>query len=138
MLLLAADENFNNDIIRGLLRRKPDLDIVRIQDVGLSGADAPTVLEWAAQEGRALLTHDVSTITHYAYERIRAGKSMPGVFEVSRNVSIRVAIEDILLLAECSLSDEWKGHGIYHYDERPAITSGEEDYLTGGLELSEM
>lgn len=52
MLLLAADENFNNDIIRGLLRRKPDLDIVRVQDVGLSGADDPTVLEWAAQEGR--------------------------------------------------------------------------------------
>jgi hypothetical protein len=28
MLLLVADENFNNDIVRGLLRRKPDLDIV--------------------------------------------------------------------------------------------------------------
>ena len=36
MLLLVADENFNNDIVRGLLRRKPDLDIVRIQDVGVS------------------------------------------------------------------------------------------------------
>jgi hypothetical protein len=44
MLLLAADENFNNDIVRGLLRRKPDLDIVRIQDEGLSGADDPTIL----------------------------------------------------------------------------------------------
>ena len=30
MLFLAADENFNNDIVRGLLRRKPDLDLVRI------------------------------------------------------------------------------------------------------------
>jgi len=48
MLLLAADENFNNDIVRGLLRQKPSLDIVRIQDVGLSGADDPTILEWAA------------------------------------------------------------------------------------------
>jgi hypothetical protein len=45
MLRFAADENFNNDIVRGLLRRKPDLDIVRIQDVGLSGADDSTVLE---------------------------------------------------------------------------------------------
>ena len=61
MLLLAADENFNNDIVRGLLRRKPDLDIVRLQDVDLSGADDPTVLEWAAQENRVLLTHDVTT-----------------------------------------------------------------------------
>jgi predicted nuclease of predicted toxin-antitoxin system len=58
---LAADENFNNDIMRGLLPRKPDLDIVRVQDVGFSGADDPTILEWIAQEGRMLLTHDVST-----------------------------------------------------------------------------
>ena len=61
MLLIAADENFNNDIVRGLLRRKPDLDIVRLQDVDLSGADDPTVLGWAAQENRVLLTHDVTT-----------------------------------------------------------------------------
>ena len=100
MLALAADKNFNNDIVRGLQRRATDLDIVHIQDVGLAAADDPTVLEWAAQEGRVLLTHDVSTITRYAYERVRAGKSIPGVFEVSRNVAIRVAIEDILLVAE--------------------------------------
>lgn len=65
---LLADENFDNNIIRGLLRRNPDIDIVRVQDVGLSGKDDPTVLEWAAQENRILLTHDVATITHYAYE----------------------------------------------------------------------
>jgi hypothetical protein len=39
MLLLVADENFNNDIVRGLLRRRPKLDVVRVQDVGLSGAE---------------------------------------------------------------------------------------------------
>ena len=48
MLRLLADENLNNDIVRGLLRRSPDLDVVRVQDVGLSGAEDPTVLEWAA------------------------------------------------------------------------------------------
>ena len=36
MLRLAADENFNADIVRGLLWRLPDLDIVRVQDAGLS------------------------------------------------------------------------------------------------------
>ena len=63
MLRFAADENLNNDILRGLLRRVPNLDIVRVQDAGLAGADDPTVLEWAAQEQRVLLTHDVATIT---------------------------------------------------------------------------
>ena len=113
MLRFVADENFNNNIIRGLLRRKPNLDIVSIQDVGLSGADDPTLLEWAAQEGRVLLTHDVSTITRYAYERVRRGKPMPGAFEVSRDVPIAVAIEDILLLAECSKEGEWEGQVRY-------------------------
>ena len=50
MLLLVSDENFNNDIVRGLLRRNPNLDIVRVQDVGLRGADDPDILEWAANE----------------------------------------------------------------------------------------
>jgi hypothetical protein len=113
MLRLAADENFNNAIIRGLLRRKPDLDIIRVQDVGLSGAEDPVVLEWAAKEGRVLLTQDVTTVTHHAYERVKAGKSMPGVFEVSRAVPIGTAIEDILLLAECSFEGEWEGQVRY-------------------------
>ena len=45
MLRFVADENFNNNIVRGLLRRQPELDIIRIQDEGLSGADDPTVLK---------------------------------------------------------------------------------------------
>ena len=109
MLRLAADENFNNDIVRGLLRRKADLDIVRIQDTEVAGADDPSVLEWVAQAGRVLLTHDVTTMIRYAYERVRAGQSMTGIFEVNRTLPISSAIEDILLLAECSLDDEWEG-----------------------------
>jgi predicted nuclease of predicted toxin-antitoxin system len=58
MLRLLADENFNGSIIRGLLRRQPEMDVVRVQDVGLSGADDRLVLAWAANEGRVLLTHD--------------------------------------------------------------------------------
>ncbi len=34
---------------------------------------------------------------------------MPSVFDVSREVPIGTAIEDILLLAECSLAGEWEG-----------------------------
>jgi uncharacterized protein with PIN domain len=52
-----------------LFRRNPMLDIVRVQDIELSGKDDPTILEWAAQEGRVLLTHDVAMITRYSYER---------------------------------------------------------------------
>lgn len=109
MLRFLADENFNNQIIRGVLRQKNTVDIVRVQDVGLSKADDPTVLEWAAIQGRAVLTHDVTTMTKFAYERIQKGLSMPGLFEVSRRVSVGLAIEEILLLAQYSIEGEWEG-----------------------------
>ena len=113
MLRLAADENFNGDVVRGLLRRKPDLDIVRLQDAGLSGADDPLVLEWAAAQGRVLLSHDASTPTRFAWERVQNRQAMPGVFEVSRDLPIGEVIEDILLLVECSVDDEWEGQVRY-------------------------
>lgn len=113
MLRYAADENFNHDIVRALRRRLPALDLVRVQDAGLTGAEDPEVLEWAAGEGRVLLTHDVSTMTRFAYERTERGLPMPGVFEVARAVPLGRAIEDLLLLAECSMPGEWEGQVRY-------------------------
>jgi len=108
-----ADENFNNDILRAVFRRDPAIDIVRAQDAGLSGVDDQTLLAWAAREGRVLLTHDVATITAFAYQRVRNGEPMPGVFELSRELPLRSAIEDILLISECSYADEWEGQVRY-------------------------
>ena len=108
MLRLAADENFNGDIVRGLLRRNPKLDIVRVQDVGLSGADDPSVLQWAADQGRIVVTHDVSTLAKHALDRVAAGRPMPGVFEVRSVAAIGQAIDDLILLAECSFEGEWE------------------------------
>ena len=113
MLRLAADENLDNDILRGLIRRRPEIDIVRVQDAGLSGDDDPTVLDWAAREGRVLLTHDVSTVTKHVYERVRDGLAMPGVFAVVPDAPVGRIIDDILLLAECSLPGEWEGQVRY-------------------------
>ena len=86
---------------------------MRAQDVGLTESDDESLLAWAAEQDRVLLTHDVSTITAFAYRRIMKGDRMPGVFEVGRSVSIRSAIEDILLLTDCSAPGEWEGQVRY-------------------------
>ena len=109
MLRLAADENFNGDIVRGLLRRNAKLDIVRVQDVGLSGADDPSVLQWAADQGRIVVTHDISTLAKHAFDRIEAGQPMPGVFEVKSVAPIGQVVHDLILLAECGFEGEWEG-----------------------------
>jgi hypothetical protein len=103
MTRFLADEDFNNDILRGLLRRLVHLDVVRVQDIGLRGADDDTVLERAVVEGRVLLTHDVSTLIGRAFERIRAGSLLSGVIAVAQSMPVGSAIEDLVLVIECSV-----------------------------------
>jgi hypothetical protein len=109
----CTDENFNNNILRGLLRRLPTLDIVRIQDVGLSGIDDQSLLAWAALEGRIVLTHDVRTLAGFAFARADARQPMPGVFEVDCDATLGMILDDLILLTECSQDDEWDAQVIY-------------------------
>lgn len=89
---LLSDHNFSGRILRGLIRRLPGLDVLRASDVGLAAAIDPIVLEWAALEGRVLLTHDINTIPAFASARIKSGLPMPGVFVVASEMPIGGAI----------------------------------------------
>lgn len=109
MLRFAADENFDFGIVRGLRRRLAGIDIETVQEAGLDGRADPDVLAWAATKNRVLLSHDVSTLVAFAYDRVRAGLPMPGVFEVGHKVTVGQAIDDLVLIAECSLDGEWEG-----------------------------
>ena len=113
MLRLLSDENFNGDIVRGLLIRDPDLDVVRVQDVGLAEADDPTVLAWAATNDRIVLTHDRATMPDFAYARVAAGEAMPGLFVLNDRFPVGQAIDELLLLNEGSEQVEWAGLVVY-------------------------
>jgi hypothetical protein len=54
MLKLLADENFNGEIFRGLLRLHPELDLIRVQDAGLQSADDPSILAAACCQATAI------------------------------------------------------------------------------------
>ncbi len=113
MLRLLADENFNGYSVRGLLRRRPGLDLVRIQDVGLAKSDDPTILAWAALHDYILVTHDRASVPEYAYDRVVAGEPMPGIFLLNGRMPPRQAIGELLLLDECSEQEEWNSLVVY-------------------------
>ena len=113
MMRLLADENFSGRILRGVRRETANVDIVRVQDTELYGADDPTVLEWAAKAERILLTHDVRTVPNYAYERVRAGQLMPGVVVVHRDAPIGPVIEDMLLVILASQPEEYEDQVVF-------------------------
>ena len=104
-----ADEDIRHQIYSGVRRRLPKLDIVRVQDVGLRTLRDERVLEFAAAENRILLTDDVSTMRAHALARLTAEKPMAGVFEISQDLPIGRAVDEIVMIAECSRDDEWNG-----------------------------
>jgi Domain of unknown function (DUF5615) len=65
MLPILIDENFDHRIIRGLRLRLSELDYLVVQQIGMSGIDDPALLDWAAKEGRVIVTHDVNTSPDY-------------------------------------------------------------------------
>ncbi len=113
MLKLLSDENFNGDIVRGLFLRQPDLDLLRVQDVGLREVDDPAILAWAADNERILLTHDRATMPDFAYTRLIRGEAMAGIFVFNDRMPIRQAIDELLLLIDCSEQAEWQGIVLY-------------------------
>ena len=110
MLRFVADENFNNDVVNGVRQHSSKIDIVRVQDGDLAGARDPEILAWAAEENRIVLSHDISTMTKYAYDRIAAGEPMSGLFIVPAGRSARGAIENIVLIAEEGTEAEFRDH----------------------------
>lgn len=113
MLRLISDENFDNVLVRRLLREIPDLNLVRIQDVGLRQSDDETILEWAAAEHRILLTHDLKTIPGFAYKRINLNLPMPGVFAVPTDASLSEVFDSLVLILTCSEANEWENQVIF-------------------------
>jgi hypothetical protein len=105
---LLADENFDGRILRGLQKQYPDIDIIRVQDTEIYKADDPTVLEWAAKEQRIVLTHDVSTMIGYAYDRVKANLPMLGLIEVRKGVSIGQILEDLSVLIGAGNSNDFE------------------------------
>jgi hypothetical protein len=108
MLILLADEDFNNDILRGVKRRNPNIDLIRVQDTQAAGQSDATVLDLAAQLGRVLLTHDVNTLLLCAYDRVEGNLPMAGVAAVSQSTAIALAIDEIFLITESSEPEEWQ------------------------------
>lgn len=115
MFRLGIDENVPRALVRGLLQRFPDLDLLRAQDAGLLSASDPAILEWCASEGRILVTFDRATMSDHAADRIRRGQVMPGVFLLAERLHQRIglALEALALPIEASQAEEWRNQVVY-------------------------
>lgn len=100
MIRLLTDENFNHDILRGLIRRVPHLDFVLVHDVGLTSQPDSVLLKWAASHHRSIMTQDKKTLIPYAEQLMRQGEPMAGVIFVPQGLGIGRAIDDLQHIVE--------------------------------------
>ena len=101
-----ADADFNDDVVKGVLRREPAIDFRGAASAGLRGLTDPQVLAVAASEGRILVSHDRKTMPRSFGEFIRTTNS-PGVFIIAQKVDLLVAIEALILVWAASEAEEW-------------------------------
>ena len=102
-----ADADLNTEIVTGLLRRERGIDFRTADEANLRRVSDPEVLTLAAQENRILVTHDRRTMPRHFADFI-LHHSSPGVLIIAQTVSVRVAIEELLLVWTASESAEWK------------------------------
>ncbi len=93
-----ADADLNFDIVKAVRRREPAIDFASAADADLEGIADPEVLESAASTNRVLVSHDRRTMLHAYRNRLKAGKSSPGLLIVSQDSPIGPVVEAIIVL----------------------------------------
>jgi predicted nuclease of predicted toxin-antitoxin system len=101
-----ADQNLNDDIVSGVLRRLPEIDFETAYEAGLEEASDPELLSFAAKEGKILVTHDRKTMPTY-FGRLIETQNSAGVLIISQNCEIARAIEELILVWEVSDAEEY-------------------------------
>jgi hypothetical protein len=103
------DEDLNGRIVRGVRRRLSELDSTTVQEADLPEASDPAVLDWAAAQGRIVITHDHRTMRPCAEDRLKAGRPMAGLILVPQTSPLGQVIDDLVLIAEATTAEEWNG-----------------------------
>jgi hypothetical protein len=105
-ITFQADADFNQTIITALQRRAPAIDFQTADEARIRGLPDPEVLTVAARDGRILVSHDHHTMpVHFA--TFVATQHSPGVFLLSQEIPIRIAVEELLVIWEASEAEEW-------------------------------
>lgn len=101
-----ADQNLNDDIISGVLRRLPEIDFETAYEADLEQASDAEVLSFAAREGKLLVTHDRKTMPIHFGKLIETQNSA-GVLIISQNCEVARAIEELIWVWEASEAEEY-------------------------------
>jgi hypothetical protein len=108
-----ADHDLNEQIVAGVVRRSPGLEFRRVREFGFARRNDAFLLDYAAEQGFIIVSHDVNTMTAAAYTRLAEGKHLAGLFMVPQTFPIGPIIDNLLLIWSASDGEEWANQVIF-------------------------
>src|SRR5438445_4967583 len=105
---LLADEDFSHRAIRGVRLKMLDIDLLTVQQAGMRSALDKDILQFAAETGRVVLTHDEHTMIPAASRRLLDNLPMPGLLLAPQQTTVGRLVAAVILIAECSRDGEWE------------------------------
>ena len=109
------DENISPVYCTQLLYHEPSLTVLTIGDEGAPARSTPDpeILEWCEKHDFSLVTNNRKSMPQHLVDHLAAGHHVPGVFTINLNVSIRLIIEQLILIAGASYKDEYIDQIVY-------------------------
>jgi hypothetical protein len=102
-----ADQDFNENILRGVLRLEPAVEFLTLRAVGLEAASDMEVLAYAAAENWLVVSHDVNTMSAAAHARLADGQPLNGLLPIHQLAPLGIVINNLVLIWSASTADEW-------------------------------
>jgi hypothetical protein len=105
-----ADEDFNGNVVAGLRRAEPAIDILTAAEAGILQMKDPDVLAWARAHDRIVLSHDTRTMPDHFYSflvQLAPGEHSPGIMLMSQELAIGPSIDAVSVIWACSSHEEW-------------------------------
>jgi hypothetical protein len=114
-LAYLFDEHVDLVLVAAVRRAAPHLRVARVGDEGAPrlGCADPDILVWCERNDSILVTNNRHSMPGHVAEHIAMGGRVPGVFVLSRQLSIGEAATDLAIVAETSLVQEYRD-AIWH------------------------
>ena len=108
------DADMPKALATALRRKSPPVEVRRVQEVGLRTAADEAILEFAARDGRIVVSRDKATMRRFATERIKKAEPMRGLLVVRRGfaiggIGIGVLASELELIASATDPSDWEG-----------------------------
>ncbi|MBC1238292.1 DUF5615 family PIN-like protein [Nostoc sp. 2RC] len=104
------DENVDPIYTIQLRRLKPDLFVMAVRDLTTpkKGTLDPEILLWCEEHNCILVTNNCKSMPVHLADHLAANHHVPGIFILNPKLSVSENLEQLFLIAEGSLDNEYQ------------------------------